>query len=311
MLRHSRRTGFTLIELLVVIAIIAILIGLLVPAVQQVRAAAARTQCQNNLHQLALGAMSYESTNKVLPPGYINGQSSITSGVAGPMVGALAIMLPYMEQGPLDTVMRNGAPAGYFDPRASTSTTVWWGLGSTWSAANNTVPTYLCPSDSAQSANGQFAYLYMWQPAANSGTVSGGVFSGQTTLGRSNYVGVAGWMGAAQPTYYQGVFYNRSRTKLTGITDGTSNTLMFGEGIGDNPAARNYSWTWMGVGAVPTAWGMSGTPTWYTFSSMHNGIVHFCNCDGSVRVLNTSVSTSIFFALSGATDGAVIDESQL
>src|SRR3954454_5517239 len=101
-MRPPRRAAFTLIELLVVIAIIAILIGLLVPAVQKVRETAARSQCQNNLHQIGVALYNYENVNKVFPPGYLSQPNDPTMGPvdptfndAGPGWGWLTLLLPY------------------------------------------------------------------------------------------------------------------------------------------------------------------------------------------------------------------------
>jgi prepilin-type N-terminal cleavage/methylation domain-containing protein len=336
--RGMRRHGFTLIELLVVIAIIAILIGLLVPAVQKVRAAAARAQCQNNLKQIALGAMNYESTFKKLPPGLIGPNAlppvAPPNPPNGPMVGVLALILPYVEQGPLDTLMRSTLPSGYFDPKNTTNaapyTTPWWlgpstaapagGNGSAIvQASENQVPIFLCPSDGGQ-VNTPIQYLALYPHVGNPlPGLTGFPTSppGVAALGRTNYCGVAGYLGSATPGQYQGPFYNRSLTTLISITvaDGTSNTLMFGESIGDgNSGSRQYSHTWMGCGLMPTAYGISNnTPAgqWYVFSSFHTNVVQFARCDGSVCAIIGSVPQAMFLAVSGTSDGISVDWSQV
>jgi prepilin-type N-terminal cleavage/methylation domain-containing protein len=285
---RAPRRAFTLIELLVVIAIIAILIGLLLPAVQKVREAAARTTCQNNLKQLNLAAMSYESSYGFLPPG-----SHSTS-----YAGALAYILPYIEQ---DNVY-NMIPLAILQ-LGNTTGGVWWGGG--WTAANTNIKTFICPSDGADTitpTSGIFAYLY-----TGGYTVYGATFGPDyPTLGRTDYAPSAGYIGKGGD--YCGPYYPDSKTKLTGITDGTSNTLGFGEWLGGaDTGARSYVGAWMGIGAVPTAWGVNSDGYWHQFAGKHSGIILFGYCDGSIRSVRKGADSATFIYVSGATDGVVAD----
>ncbi len=219
-MNRSRR-GFTLIELLVVIAIIAILIGLLLPAVQKVRDAAARMQCQNNLHQIGLACHNYHDVYKVLPPGKGH---SYPGEIGYARWGFLAMLLPYVEQGNLyksiDFTHAPSTPgmggAAPFMPAYSNVNLV---------ACETRVPLYLCPAD----PNGSF------------GSSGGGI----PWPGGNSYVGNQGSnamcdaseqlpsaIDPLEPT--NGIFYYLSAVRLTDITDGTSNTAMVSEKLRGN-----------------------------------------------------------------------------
>lgn len=319
--RIRRRRGFTLIELLVVIAIIAILIGLLLPAVQKVRAAAARMQCTNNLKQIALAAHNYESANGVLPPGFIGPNPRGTffpdgNAFAAPTnvhwIGVLPYLLPYVEQ---ENVYRqlqinwdvNGTGQRWFDSAVNTT------------MARTKIKTFLCPADdpfsppNVASRMGTFAT----SATATGATVSIRSFANSGTaadLGRTNYMGVAGRMGytgAAAVDVLEGVFSNRSRTTIPSITDGTSNTLFFGESMGGYPAsARTYSYSWMGVGIQVASWGINPADTnWRNFSSNHGGIINFALSDGSVKGLREGTDVTTFRQISAMRDGSVPNSS--
>ena len=321
-------TGFTLIELLVVIAIIAILIGLLLPAVQKVRSAASRMSCQNNLKQIALGAMNYESSYGVLPPGinYDPGNPNANWSYCG----TLPYLLPFIEQGnianfiPTNLLMIPGTGGG------------WWGPG--WVAANNWIKSFLCPADNLQGItpiSGVFAYLYEQGTSLN-----GGYFSGSyPTLGLTNYASSAGALGNVSSateggdTFYGqwvGPFYSASKTKITTISDGTSTTIGFGETLGGTQTTtRDFVNTWMGGCNLPTAFGIApnctggNPPDWNMYSSMHDAVVNFAMCDGSVHGIlkGTGASCSgtqwftpswyVFMYASGMQDGMPYDPSIL
>ena len=187
--------GFTLVELLVVIAIIGILVGLLLPAVQAAREAARRMQCSNNLKQIGLSLLNYESANKKLPPG--DGiEIPVTRGEI-PQASSHAYILPYLEAG-------NSYSTFDFSYQVN-------GNNRNSQARIQVIPSYNCPSD----------------PAPNRSIVAGIIDAGAT-----NYMQCLGatsmqWSTAATPNH--GIFYRNSFTRIGSITDGMSNTAFFSE----------------------------------------------------------------------------------
>jgi prepilin-type N-terminal cleavage/methylation domain-containing protein/prepilin-type processing-associated H-X9-DG protein len=277
------RLGFTLIELLVVIAIIAILIGLLLPAVQKVREAAARSQCMNNLKQMGLAMHSYHDANQSLPPGYSASGSWVEgSNVTTPGWGWATYILPYLEQNNLYSQFNLSQPVENFSSADTGIQTM--------------LKVYLCPSDAPPTA--PFAVLNV----AGTTTV--------TTAAPSSYAATCGPDDSeVDAETGLGIFYRNSRTRITDISDGTSQTVM----VGDRAWADSKG-IWAGAPSGAAMWPGPRNP-WQTttalapclvlvhnnwiniktdadgglddFSSYHTGGVNLVFADGSVHFVRS------------------------
>ena len=289
MVQSNQRKAFTLIELLVVIAIIAILIALLVPAVQKVRAAAANTQCLNNLKQIGLALHNYHDVNKVLPAGC----------KANPNPNLLSFhvfILPYIDQTPL---------YDKFDQTQHYDAAVNLALGLVLP------PAYQCPIS-------QQRFTEYGTPEWVGGT--------EITY-TTHYYGVAGPIGTNPATGVaynmlvtnqgneatQGVLGMGSHVTLTSITDGTSNTLMVGEQTWD---LANYYRIWtrgtynddgdrdttccrnVANALNSTPYNGADNANNVSFGSEHSGGgANFVLADGTVRRVSANVSMGVFFSL--------------
>ncbi len=231
-LERSRRLGFTLIELLVVIAIIAILIGLLLPAVQKVREAAARSQCQNNLKQLGLACLNYESANSGFPPaltGYYN-----PSAVP---VNWGTYVLPYIEQTAL--YERYDFTKGYW-PVSSSGNAGIAGSNTNAAVVSTPVKTFLCPMVPGRNATYTVTWSYPGYPAVGPYTCANGDYSNILNVDPGEIAALG--LGASYPGYnsgsfppppnLNGVFQPDSSTPITAVTDGTSHTILVTEFAG-------------------------------------------------------------------------------
>ena len=302
-MRRSRRSAFTLIELLVVIAIIAVLVGLLLPAVQKVRGAAARMKCANNLKQIALATHAYHDANDRFPYAvmyYQRGES--TASYASGWI----LILPYLER---DDVAKRWDPNL---PRNSTADPD--GDGYTNAALQQLpIPTYTCPS--------------MAPPAGPSG---GSLGAAGENRAPSSYLFSAGTPTGYEATY--GAYANaacdgvvvpirnkaysadpaqadrggNSPVRVAGITDGTSNTLLAGEGdfkpagvpSTNGPVwAYGFFYNWTGTVHPLNKRDGSSSANYGAFRSEHPGGANFALADGSVQFVRDSVAPATFAAL--------------
>jgi prepilin-type N-terminal cleavage/methylation domain-containing protein len=312
-MRSGRPGAFTLVELLVVITIIGILIALLLPAVQAAREAARRSQCGNNLKQIALACHNFEQANHHFPPGYLGPIPQPTSAPSSwnndQWTGTLPFVAPYMEltgvSELVDTDIASFSGVSLLDVKQEGAP---WFSRYAWTLAQGKIGSFVCPSDAPYDKPDPFVILFFYSASPNGTGVSFVPPGTGDVLGRTNYMGCAGYMGHtgdAGMDYWQGIFWNRSKTGFREIRDGSSNVLLFGEASGgkDATTGKLSSYGWFGAGNMATGWGISDDSVWYQYSSYHPKTVQFALADGSVTALSTSIDWNTYLFLSAMADG--------
>jgi prepilin-type N-terminal cleavage/methylation domain-containing protein/prepilin-type processing-associated H-X9-DG protein len=339
-----RRSGFTLIELLVVIAIIAVLISLLVPAVQKVREAAARMQCQNNLKQMGIALHSYHDSYHQFPYGanddYRDGGGNCYASVPwGVMI------LPFIEQEPLyrrfNVNFTPGNIVGTFNNPPNNTDVPDPNLN----PGATPVPTYICPSSLSQ---GQ-VYRDTWD---NSGNAYGPYIGNPSwTVSASDYIAISGVLGGFAGTYFpgngfdnNGILNDNFQVRMLQVTDGTSQTWLVGECAGApfvyvtgpkryagppyDPNSTGWyisgnAWAdetngdqWIGGtdpdGGVAAGFPITNGPCTINcvniqnFFSFHTGGANFLYADGHVDLVTSSLDPKVAILLINYQDGMVI-----
>jgi prepilin-type N-terminal cleavage/methylation domain-containing protein/prepilin-type processing-associated H-X9-DG protein len=300
-----RRAGFTLIELLVVIAIIAVLVGLLLPAVQKVREAAARTQCINNLKQLGLALHNYYSTYSAFPPGWIR-NSNLPTPAPDPSWSWSCFLLPYIEQQNIYNVLSPGTQ------------TFGQAFTNNLTTLQTPIKTFMCPSDTVAPLNTNRQFTVVTLPTGVTAPVS---------IAISNYPGNGGNTGD------HGLFLENTAIRIADITDGTSTTLAVGERKSKDNARATL---WAGISQVSGDTSSDGQSSCrgYTlyrmpdgvtstatlpddaFSSNHDGGANFVFCDGHVQFISSTINWTnynvtplgTFNMLGDRADGGVVGD---
>ncbi len=312
---RPHRPGFTLIELLVVITIIGILIGLLLPAINNTREAARRADCSNRIKQLGLAAINYHSARRSFPPGYLGPvppqQPQDPSTDNNQYIGVLPYLLPYSEGNVVYKMI---------DPKLlkiDQGDVLWLDDATGQTAGQSRLNDFLCPSAPPPNPTVGKIYFLCYYPQPPLVQFGGNYVDAQQSnpddqklvdqLGITNYLGSAGLWGIVGDPYldhYRGVFTDRSRTRIADIKDGASKTLLLGESVGQVDSGNfTYGFMWMGCGIMITAQGLGDGQYWYQFSSRHPGLVNFSYADGSVHSISKEISTNVLYSLGGISDG--------
>ena len=312
--RGNRRTGFTLVELLVVIAIIGILIALLLPAVQAAREAARRSQCLNNMRQLGIAVLNYESATTTFPYGW----NTWGAGWQLPV-------LPFAELGAIYDTM---------DVAAGSQGPDMWNNGSAYQVACETViPVFRCPSMQQPehvSSNG----IARRVPSSYRGNAGS-----EASSDDAQTITIAGTKGLNE-VEQDGIFYGCSGVRIGEISDGTSHTLMLGESRPMNEFNKDgQSLDFFYIGS-PQAWPcrcdggnagsevseyvgttifplnayvhdmtLSGRAMEIGFGSYHAGGAHVTLCDGSTKFLMDDIDMDVYKAM-GSRNGGEIEEGR-
>ena len=296
--------GFTLVELLVVIAIIAILIGMLLPAVQAAREASRRMSCQNNLHQIGVALHNYHGTYRQLPSGWIANPRSHESGW-----GWAAAILPQLEE---SAVYEDINFSRYIKDAAHNKVRV------------KPVEALMCPSD----VHDTVFFIAEGESHDDEHDHDGGeenhdhkngtnVDQGPHFLfsvAKSNYVGVYGTKDIHEDLYNgDGLFYGNSRHRFRDILDGLSQTLMVGERDGRLGGSVWHGFIHDANAAAARVIGASDhTPNspvghFEDFRSNHAGGAQFILSDGSVRMITQFIDLDVYHALTTRANKEVID----
>jgi prepilin-type N-terminal cleavage/methylation domain-containing protein/prepilin-type processing-associated H-X9-DG protein len=336
--------GFTLIELLVVIAIIAVLIALLLPAVQAAREAARRAQCVNNMKQLGLACLNYESIMSTLPANLYLHPNYSTAAYNWNNSSFIVMSLPQMEQQALYnavnfSIMWGPNVLGSWSPRV---------LGQQNSTVRvSVINSLLCPSDSSPSTDmvnaDEIGTNNLAAGTSYVGNVGDNCLLCAPTTAVQQFCAAAGYNcrggqlgdplvntpGVPGTATGTGIFWREcSGVPLNQITDGLTNTFMAGEQImrvtewntwveanqcvGSTAQPLNYLFPGTAItsnGSVVRSSGASDVASWqhwYTFRSQHPGGGNFVTCDGSVKFIKNSININTYQALSTRAMGEVI-----